>query len=209
MKTKYGKWKVVGEPFNKPYEKKKVKCRCECGLKKTVYVSHLTSGASKCCRSCSNLDHGFARKEKVFKSIRRSTYSSYINMRSRCLNVSKHKAAKCYRDRPVKLCKRWLKGGFKIFLKDMGVKPSLNHSLDRVDNNNLVYSPDNCRWATPKQQMLNSRVSTYITYEGKTLNITQWAEYLGIKFGALTSRLNRDWSVKRALSTPINKYEAL
>jgi hypothetical protein len=155
MKTKYGKWTVIGVPFNKPYEKKKVLCRCSCGKEKTVLTWHLKAKLSKGCRACAGLKHGCAKKS--FSTLERSTYSSYINMCSRCNRPSKFKAHKCYRERPVQLCNRWKIGGFKLFLKDMGLKPSLRHSIDRINNDNLIYSPRNCRWATPTEQIRNSR----------------------------------------------------
>lgn len=205
MKKQYGKWKVIGEPHHDPYGKNKVLCRCECGIEKQVFVGHLKTGASKNCRRCSNVIHGCAKRGRS-GSLERSTYSSYQNMLQRSLNVSSFKSAKCYRDRPVAVCKRWLKGGFKVFLFDMGIKPTIHHSLDRVNNNNLMYSPANCRWATPQEQIDNSSIPILITYKGESKSIAEWERALGVGKNSFRSRLNRGATPTQAVETIKGKH---
>jgi hypothetical protein len=79
---------------------------------------------------------------------------------------------------------------------------SNNLTIDRIDNDK-GYSPDNCRWATISVQNSNTRRNHYITYNGKTKTMTQWAEEIGIPVRTLEARLNRGhWSIERALTTP-------
>ena len=82
------------------------------------------------------------------------TYVAWRSMKWRCLN-SRPCIAKIYKDRGIKVCKRWLE--FENFLADMGVRPA-GYTLDRRDNNK-GYEPDNCRWASTTEQARNQRRS--------------------------------------------------
>jgi len=119
-------------------------------------------------------------------------------MIQRCSNPN-HPDYRHYGGRGIRVCERWLQA--ETFLADMGERPSAQHTLERKDNNG-PYSPDNCRWATQIEQCQNLRKSRLLEYQGETLTIAEWARRAGLSPGALWGRLDRGWSVERALTTP-------
>lgn len=125
-------------------------------------------------------------------------YQSYNNMKGRCLNP-KIEEWKHYGGRGITICERWL-AGFRYFLKDMGPKPTKKHTLERIDNSK-GYSPDNCKWATRKEQAQNTRRNRLLTFNGDTKCMQEWADELGLNYITIHSRLSKGWTIEEALST--------
>jgi len=113
------------------------------------------------------------------------TYHSWRAMRNRCDPNSKHVS----KDRYVGLgyCPEW--ESYDKFFQDMGPRPERT-SLDRIDNTKGYY-PENCRWASMKEQMRNRSDNRLITHNGETLPLCDWAEKLGIRADTLWKRLIR------------------
>lgn len=133
--------------------------------------------------------HGYAGQNRP------PEYSVWKGMRSRCLPNSAKR--KFYFDRGIAVCPRW--NDFKNFFNDMGARPTPNHSIDRI-NNNLGYSPSNCRWATKSQQMNNTTKNAFLTFGGVKKTVTQWAKEYGLKQSRLSLRLKYGWTAERALT---------
>lgn len=173
-------------------------CRCDCGNKKEIAGASLSRGATKSC-GCLNAEMASARK-KTHGLSNSQEYTVWCGMRQRCEdpNVS---AYKNYGGRGIKVCERWL--DFANFIADMG--QSEGGTIERR-NNDKGYSPENCYWASRKQQANNRRSNQVFLYAGKSLNIKQWSDKTGIPYFTLRSRLViLKWPTKRALTEAIRR----
>jgi hypothetical protein len=133
-------------------------------------------------------------------------YNVWVCMRQRCLNP-KAKRFSSYGGRGITVCKEW--NEFDAFLRDMGSRPSPNHSIDRIDNN-LGYSKENCRWATASQQSSNRSSARIITdpTTGISRSSTEWEKHFGLPIGTIAGRLYCGWSDEKALTPKLlRKYD--
>lgn len=181
------------------------KCQCECGNIRDVLGKELRSGHVKSCsRSCTQTVHGFGRRNAQWTP----EYRCWINIKSRCYDKSK-KHYHNYGGRGITVCDRW-KESFEHFLADMGTRPTPKHSIDRI-NNDGNYScgkcgqclangwPMNCRWATRAIQDSNKSTNRWITHNGETRTLEQWATIIGVTSMAIHCRIKRGDSIERAL----------
>lgn len=122
-------------------------CKCDCGNIKICQAAGLKSGGSKSC-GCIKDEGNHTTHGKTYSS----EYRCWGSMIQRCTNPNK-KDFKYYGGRGITVCDQWVKS-FENFYKDMGPRPSLKHTIDRIDND-LGYFKDNCRWATKTEQLNN------------------------------------------------------
>lgn len=175
-------------------------CRCVCGTERVVTASSLRSGRRKSCRACGakrsaikHVRHGHFRN-----GIRSPEYMAWESMRQRCLNPKGAYHAR------FTVFEEWLgPGGFQRFFAHVGQRPSSEHTLDRIDNNGN-YEPGNVRWATWHEQAKNRRDTRFLTIDGQTRCVTDWAEISGIKRKTIYERLRRGWEPERAVYGQIN-----
>lgn len=169
-------------------------CRCNCGTESIVSGANLKTGRSTGCRHCGGIGvitHGMSESPE---------FTSWRAMIERCTNPN-HKQYDDYGGRGIRVCKRWAES-FQAFFDDMGPRPN-GCSLDRHPDHDGSYAPDNCRWATAKQQARNTRRNRYLTFNSETKLLIEWAEHVGISEKTLRTRLRDGWSVERALVTPV------
>lgn len=136
-------------------------------------------------------------REKHFQT-NQPEYSTWLHMKDRCHNANSE-SYYLYGARGISVCDRW-RNDFAAFLKDMGIKPSNDHTIERV-NNDGNYEPGNCVWATMAEQAQNKRGVTSVTFNGKTQSLAAWARELGLSKAALYVRVQR-MPIAKALSLP-------
>jgi len=167
---------------------RKWNCLCLCGKTTIVFAARLRSGETG---SCGCL--GAERRLQSTKTHGRSqTPEAYIwvGIRGRCLNPD-HKDYPNYGGRGITISDDW-RDSLEAFYKDMGPRPSKRHSIDRIDNTK-GYSKDNCRWATHLIQNRNTRKNVYITRDGVTKCLAEWAQIHELLPKTVHHRIKRGW----------------
>lgn len=184
-------------------------CRCECGNKTTVSGCQLTQ-KKNATRSCGCLQKEVASKNSIgnTRSVKHGLrftveYKAWQSMISRCYRENDASYNR-YGERGIRVCDKW-RNSAAAFIKDMGSKPGPNYSLERKDSNK-DYSPDNCKWATSKQQAQNRHGNRVINVFGENMVVTEAARKFGIKPITLIKRLNAGWTVNDALTRPVRSH---
>lgn len=176
-------------------------CRCDCGNMTINYSSDLTCNKTLSC-GCYSRE---IAKQRQLKHGQKGTrlYTIWENMKKRCYNA-KIANYKNYGGRGIKVCEEWHEfGQFYEWAMANGYNDKL--TLDRIDNNGN-YEPSNCRWVDKKTQANNTRSNHYLTYNGRTMTMKQWAEELGISYNLIRDRINKlGWSVEKTFTTPKKK----
>jgi hypothetical protein len=129
---------------------------------------------------------------------RRSEYTAWANMIQRCTNP-KHPSFKWYGARGVTVHPPW-RLSFRVFLADVGPKPSPELTLERR-NNDGNYEPGNVYWATFKAQNNNRRGNlVLVKVEGESHNLSEWAQINDISIGTIWNRRHAGMSLEEAVT---------
>lgn len=192
---------MIGERFSRltvieKLNRGRVRCRCDCGTETVVYSHNLKSGNTRSC-GCLLIDHMRTREcpVKTHGMSNGPTWRTWHAMRWRCIRND-------HGYETVEVCERW--NSFEAFLEDMGERPSLKHSIDRIDGT-LGYSKENCRWVTPVEQSRNRRTARLVTIDGQQFRMADLAERYGVHIETVRSRLARGWPAERLFAPAVPK----
>ncbi|NJP37166.1 hypothetical protein [Alkalicoccus luteus] len=176
-------------------------CVCDCGNHKTIDGASLRKGLT---RSCGCIQKENAAKAQIKhgnskRGSRTRLYRIWSSMINRCTNP-KYNESHYYSERGISICHEWRSfESFMAWALSSGYEPGL--TIDRL-NNDLGYSPDNCKWSTVKEQALNRRSNFLVEYRGETKPLKQWADELGFNYRKTHRRLKSGWNVHDAFFKP-------
>jgi hypothetical protein len=177
-------------------------CQCDCGAIRICLQSNLRKpGHTQSCGCLQREQIGARSRVHGHKPTRGPTkeYARWLAMCRRC-NNPKHAQYEGYGGRGITVCPRWR--FFATFLADMGPAPTPQHSLDRIDNDG-PYSPENCRWATSREQCNNRSTNHRIEMDGQVKTLSEWAALLDTTSARLCQRIECGWTEEMAVTTPV------
>lgn len=188
---------VVERVENAPGGVVRWKCLCDCGKYTVVRSSNLKNGAVKTC-GCSWL----TPHNKSHNMSHSRIYMIWAEMRRRCQSPKDRSYAN-YGGRGICVCDEW-SCSFQQFY-DWAVANGYTDALtiDRIDVNG-DYTPENCRWIPKSEQSANRRSCLMIKYKGRTQNLKQWCDELGLNYKRTHNRITHlGMSFEDAISRPV------
>lgn len=202
---KFGRLTVLKEVEKEGSGDYKWLCQCDCGNVVVKSGNSMKSGNTKSC--------GCIKRELLAKRNRENRKWDIKNdrihriwgaMRHRCYSKNDVHYDN-YGGKGITICDEWL-NNFEVFQEwALSNGYSDNLTIDRIDGNK-GYCPENCRWATQKEQANNFSRNKVLEYRGETHTLSEWCEILGLNYGRTKARINScGWTVKEAFES--KKYE--
>lgn len=194
---RYGRLTVLGYAGGSKWH-----CRCDCGEERIIHTGALNFGVNKSC-GCKSRDFikGMATTHGLSKD---PLYIVWQGIKHRCYNP-KAKHYKSYGGRGITICEEWLNDFVPFYEWAISTGYRKGLTIDRIDVNGN-YCPENCRWATQKEQMNNVRHNRMITHNGETKTARQWADFFGVPYHVFYGRVvGSGWAVEKAITEPVAK----
>jgi len=190
----FNRWTLVREVARHPISGNRMfLCRCLCGNTVIVRLADVVNGRSQSC-GCLVTErittHGCSKNP---------LYVIWKGMRHRCYDQMNDSYPR-YGGRGIGIAKEW--DDVREFIKWAEVDYSPGLTLHRKDNNG-DYCPENCTWATIKEQQNHRSTNRVIEHEGKILTLAQWGDLLKINRRTLLNRLRIGWTTTKTLTTPV------
>lgn len=179
--TKIGKLTVVEMVVGGNANTRRYRCLCDCGNEKITSEDNLRREHTRSCGCLVKENCGGASKFGTKRNESKTRlYKIWSQMYQRCY-VDDGKTYKNYGGRGITICDEWLYSfvDFKQWAINNGYRDDL--TLDRVDVNGS-YSPNNCRWATKKEQSNNRRNNKYVLYAGNRMTISEYADIANLPY---------------------------
>lgn len=182
---RFGRWTVIQSAprlHRHPYWL----CQCDCGTVRSVDEYQLVTGGSRSCGCLRNEVTGLVHTIHGYHASR--SYDLWCGMMGRCYCPTQPSYPN-YGGRGIAVHGEWHNPDvFCAWVETTCSDPRL--TLERIDVNG-DYSPENCRWATRKEQANNKRNNVRVLFKGDTMTLAQLAEALHWNYGSLWSRMRR------------------
>lgn len=163
--------------------------KCDCGNKKIIPANSVRTGLIKSC-GCLAKPHGCTNTR---------LFHIWVDMRQRCTNTN-HPQYYLWGGKGIKVCEEWQEfTNFKEWAEENGYNNNL--SIDRIDGSKGYY-PQNCRWATAKEQSRNTSANRIITIDGVTKPLCDWIEISPITLSTFYKRKKKGMTDREALMKP-------
>lgn len=202
---RFGRLTVIERSSEKNQCSSKWICECDCGNVVSVYSHNLRQGTTVSC-GCYNLERLHNDKRHLTHGLgNHPIYETWCHMKTRCCNPN----ATGYENwggRGITICDEWKEDFVQFY--DWSITHGWREGLtiDRIDNDG-PYSPDNCRWVTPKEQANNTRRNHILEFNGKRHTISEWSEITGIDRNVICKRITTlGWTEEKALTTPVRRF---
>lgn len=151
-----------------------------------MLTANLKRGNTKSCGCVRNIKSSV--RNTVHGLSGTPAYKTWLNVRRRCREVGYPSYAR-YGARGIDMHQPWYES-VEQFVKDVGQPPTLDHSLDRIDNSK-GYFPGNVRWATNLEQANNKTNNVWVTFQGQTYTIAQLAAKIAQECGISKKQFQR------------------
>ena len=190
----FGKWVVLEFSHYASNMATYWKCKCSCGSVYSIRGTSLRQGKSSSCKSCSKITHGLTGTP---------FFDLWVHINDRCTN-SKNDRYKDYGGRGIFVCDSWKDP--LVFIEWCGTQNYCQGmKIERMDNNG-PYSPENCKFATDKEQSMNKRDTVFVTVFGETLTLIEAVDKFSLlSLHTVRCRLLRGWNIQDALQ--VQKYK--
>lgn len=172
--------------------------RCSCGKEFSAQKSNVIGRGRMDC------GHSVVAKWTIPRGATNDPhYKAWQHMIDRCQNP-KNKSFKDYGGRGIKVCDRWIMGdrsktGFDCFLADMGPRPTIRHTLERIRVTGN-YEPGNCMWLPKPDQSKNRRTVRLIRLGDRVKTIPDWCKETGVGYETALWRIKHGWPPEKALT---------
>ncbi|MBQ2263240.1 MAG: hypothetical protein II336_18000 [Loktanella sp.] len=193
---KFGRLTVVEKAKRPAHVKSQMaywRCVCECGGEAIHTKGNLAKGSVK---SCGCLRREVAGREPIHGLWEALSYRKWVAMISRCYHPSQQ-SYPIYGGRGISVCEEWRNdpAAFDAWATANGLSEGLH--LDRIDTDG-DYSPENCRFVTPKQNANNRRSNRIVMVQGSEMTLAAAAARFGVKASVAAKRIKRGWTEEEA-----------